>query len=285
MHSHEFEPSAVAQPDLFELIEAAHCVVSAFVWCFRTNTRERNFEMCWSKAKSLGVDFMEMNHIAIMMDGNGRWAKKRLLPVKAGHAAGAQALRKLAEKMNAADFKILTVFAFSTENWKRSPEEVAGLMALLRKNIQEYIDDSKKNNMRIGVIGDVLRLDDDLREKIAYLTELTKNHTGMRVNIAINYGGRDDIVRAAKKMIADGIRPAEVNEKLFSSYVDAADMPDPDLFIRTGGDFRVSNFMLWQFAYTEFYYCDKLWPDFNFDDLKKAVASFENRERRFGSRL
>ena len=227
---------------------------------------------------------MEMNHIAIMLDGNGRWAKKRLLPVKAGHAAGAQALRKLAEKMNAAGFKILTVFAFSTENWKRPAEEVTALMDLLRGYIQQYIDDSKKNSCRITVIGDTSRLDKDLQEKIAHLTELTKNHPGLRVNIAINYGGRDDIVRAAKKMIADGVRPGEVDEEKFSSYLDTGDMPDPDLFIRTGGDFRVSNFMLWQFAYTEFYYCDKLWPDFNFNDLTKAIGSFEKRDRRFGGR-
>jgi len=227
----------------------------------------------------------QMNHIAVIMDGNGRWAKERLLSTKAGHAAGIQAVRKLAGKMNVAGFKMLTVWVFSTENWKRSQEEVTDFMGLLRQFFKQYIDDSKNNNIRIGVIGDVSRLDKDLKESITKVIELTKNHTGMQVNIAVNYGGRDDIVRATKKMMADGVRPAEVDEKLFSSYLDTAGMPDPDLLIRTGGDLRLSNFMLWQLAYTEFYYCNKFWPDFEFEDLEEAIASFGKRDRRFGGRV
>jgi len=226
----------------------------------------------------------KLSHIAIMMDGNGRWAKKRFLPVKAGHAAGAQALRKLAEKMNAEGYKMLTVFAFSTENWNRSKEEVVALMDLLRKHIQDYINDSQKNTMRFAFIGDISRLDDDLQTRIAKLMELTKGHSGMHVNFAINYGGRDDIIRAAKKIIKSGAKAETVDETMFAKNHDTEGMPDPDLFIRTGGDQRVSNFMLWQFAYTEFYYSDKLWPDFKIEDLRKAVVSFENRERRFGGR-
>jgi undecaprenyl diphosphate synthase len=158
----------------------------------------------------------------------------------------------------------------------------------LRGYIKQYIDDSKKNNMRISVIGDIERLDGDIRENIGYLMDLTKNHAGMRVNIAINYGGRDDILRAARKMSADvaagSVRAEDVNEAKFAAYLDTYDLPDPDLFIRTGGDFRISNFLIWQMAYTEFYNCDKLWPDFTFDDLEAAVKSFAGRERRFGGR-
>jgi len=226
----------------------------------------------------------KMTHIAIMIDGNGRWAKVRFLPTKAGHVAGIKAVCRLAEQMNMAGFKMLTIFAFSTENWKRSQEEVSDYMELMRQFFQQYIEDSSKNEMCIRVIGDVSQLDKNLQKNIEHLTELTENNAGMVLNIAINYGGRDEIVRATKKIMADCIRPVEVDEKLLSSYLDTADMPDPDLFIRTGGDLRVSNFMLWQFAYTEFYYCSKLWPDFGFDDLKEAINSFEKRNRRFGER-
>ena len=228
------------------------------------------------------------NHIAIIMDGNGRWAKKRMLTHNAGHRAGGQALKKLILKMNENGFKTLTVFAFSSENWKRSPAEVAGLMDLMRGYIQEYIDDNEKNNIRINVIGDMSRLDDDLRRRIENLKSITRNNGGMLLNIAINYGGRDDIVRAAGTLAARAasgeIKAADIDENVFSSCLDTRGEPDPDLLIRTSGEMRISNFLLWQLAYSELYFSDKLWPDFTFDDLMTAVEKFRGRERRFGGR-
>ena len=225
-------------------------------------------------------------HVAIIMDGNGRWAKRRLLPRNAGHRAGAEALRKLSEKMNDAGFKNLTVFAFSTENWNRPDDEVRGLMSLMAENIQKYIDDSEKNNMRICVIGDLSKIDRELQDKIRYLMDLTKNNPGMRVNIAINYGGRDEIVRAVRKVARDItmglIASNNLNEAAFATYLDTADMTDPELLIRTSGEVRLSNFMLWQIPYSEIYISDKLWPDFGYNDLIKAVEFYQNRDRRFG---
>ena len=225
-------------------------------------------------------------HVAIIMDGNGRWASKRLLPRNAGHRAGAENLRKLSEAMNEGGFKNLTVYAFSTENWTRSRDEVGGLMDLMAENIQRYIDDSKKNNMRICVIGDLSRIRDDLREKIHYLMDLTEKNPGMRVNIALNYGGRDELVRAAKNMavnIRDGVLcPEDINESLFSSYLDTRELPDPEILIRTGNETRLSNFMLWQISYSELFFSPKLWPDFNYKDLTEAVSAFQSKDRRFG---
>jgi len=216
------------------------------------------------------------------MDGNRRWASKRFLTRNAGHKAGAENLRKLSERMNTDGYKYLTVYAFSTENWNRPEEEVRGLMSLLADYIQQYIDDSKKNNMRIKVIGDISRLEQELREKIIYLTDLTKNHAGMTVTIAINYGGRDEIVRAVRKIIDKGIKSADVDEKCFSSNLDTCNIPDPDIIIRTGGEARLSNFLPWQLSYAEFITSPKLWPDFKYEDLTEAVKNFEKRDRRFG---
>ena len=228
-------------------------------------------------------------HIAIIMDGNGRWAKKRLLPHNAGHSAGAQALRRLAPEAEKLGVKYLTVYAFSTENWKRPKEEVDGLMRLLRENIQQYIDDTKKNNMRISVIGDPGRLEPDLRQKIRELETMTAYKSGLRVVIAINYGGRDEITRAARlaaKKISNGeISIEDLNEESFAGLLDTAGIPDPELLIKTGGEMRLSNFMLWQLAYSEIYVLDKFWPDFTIKDMSKAVEWFNGRERRFGSRL
>jgi undecaprenyl diphosphate synthase len=222
------------------------------------------------------------------MDGNGRWAKSRFLNKAAGHRAGAQALRRLAVEAEKIGVKILTVYAFSTENWRRPKDEVDTLMDLIHDYIQQYIDDSKKNDMRIRMIGDLSRLSAELRRKIDDLLEMTKDKKGMSVVIALNYGGRDDIVRAARKLAADvkGGRKTlnEVDEKLFASYLDTADMPDPDLLIRTSGEMRISNFLLWQTAYTEIYYCDKLWPDFTIKDLEKAIGQYQQRNRRYGGR-
>ncbi|MCL2708602.1 MAG: isoprenyl transferase [Defluviitaleaceae bacterium] len=231
---------------------------------------------------------MTPRHVAVIMDGNGRWAAKRLLPKTAGHKAGAQALKKLAPEVERLGIKHLTVYAFSTENWNRPADEVDGLMKLLREYIRQYIEDSEKNEMRINVIGDEARLDRDLRDGIAELTELTKNKQGLCVNIALNYGGRDEITRAAKKLagrVAAGeLAIGDIDEEKFASSLDTAGTPDPELLIKTGGEMRLSNFLLWQLAYSEIYVLDKYWPDFEINDFNRALEWFNGRERRFGSR-
>jgi len=227
-------------------------------------------------------------HVAIIMDGNGRWAKKFLMKRAAGHRAGAQALRRLVERMNAEGFKMLTVYAFSTENWKRDDEEVSYLMGLIHEYIQQYINDAKKNNVRMQTIGDLSRLEPALQEKIAQLTRMTANYDGLTLNIAINYGGRDEIIRAASsfaKDVAGGKASTNnLDEVAFSRYLDTANMPDPDIIIRTSGEMRLSNFLLWQAAYAEFLPMDVLWPDFKIDHMYQAVAQFQRRDRRFGGR-
>ena len=227
-------------------------------------------------------------HVAIIMDGNGRWAKKFLMKRGAGHRAGATALRRLVERMNADGFKILTVYAFSTENWKRGDEEVSYLMGLMHEYIQQYINDAKKNNVRMRVIGDVARLEPSLRDKIAHLTELTVNNDGLLLNIALNYGGRDEIVRAAARLAEDarhgGLDPGKIDEEGFAKYLDTGGQPDPEIIIRTGGEMRLSNFLLWQAAYSEFFALDILWPDFKIDHLYEVLTHFRERARRFGGR-
>jgi len=227
-------------------------------------------------------------HIAIIMDGNGRWAKKRFLNKAAGHRAGAQALRRLATAAEKLGVKYLTVYAFSTENWTRPKDEVDTLMNLIHDYIQQYIDDSKKNDMRISIIGDLAKLSDDLQRKIADLQQMTQEKKGLQVIIALNYGGRDDIVRAAHALAADvksgRTKLDEINESLFANYLDTVNLPDPDLLIRTSGEMRVSNFLIWQTAYTEMYFCDKLWPDFTIKDLELAIGQYNRRDRRYGGR-
>ncbi|MDR1638656.1 MAG: isoprenyl transferase [Clostridiales bacterium] len=231
---------------------------------------------------------MVPKHVAIIMDGNGRWAKARLLGKAAGHRAGAQALRKLATEAEKIGVKFLTVYAFSTENWKRPQDEIDSLMNLLRDYIQQYIDDSKKNEMRISTIGDLSKLEPDLREKIRDLESMTLAKKGMRVIIALNYGGRDDIVRAARKAalaVASGkLGSNGLTEESFGQFLDTSDVPDPDLLIRTSGEMRMSNFLLWQTAYSEMYFTKKLWPDFNISDLNDAIEQYRSRDRRFGAR-
>jgi undecaprenyl diphosphate synthase len=227
-------------------------------------------------------------HIAVIMDGNGRWAQKRLLSHNAGHKAGAQALRKLAPGVEKLGVKYLTVYAFSTENWTRPAEEVNGLMRLMRDYIQQYIDDTKKNDMRISVIGDMGRLEPDLRYKIADLEAMTASKPGLHVNIAINYGGRDEITRAAKRLARKvqkaELSPEDIDESQFAAQLDTAAIPYPDLLVKTGGEMRLSNFMLWQLAYTEIYVLDKFWPDFTLKDMENAIEWYNGRERRFGAR-
>jgi len=227
-------------------------------------------------------------HIGIIMDGNGRWAKKFLMKRVAGHRAGATALRRLTERMSQDGFKMLTVYAFSTENWKREDEEVSYLMGLMHEYIQQYINDAKKNNVKMTVIGDMSRLEPSLRVKIAQLKELTENNDGLMLCIALNYSGRDEITRAARKIAREAaagrLMPDDIDENTFAANLDTANLPDPDLIIRTSGEMRLSNFLLWQAAYSEFFSMDVLWPDFKIEHLYKAVAQYQNRERRFGGR-
>ena len=234
---------------------------------------------------------MEMQapqHVAIIMDGNGRWAKKRFLPRKAGHSAGAKTVEDCCEWAWDLGIKYLTVYAFSTENWTRSDEEVAYLMDLLRDYMKNCLARSRKNNMRVRVIGDKSRLDEDLRQSIANLEQESASFTGLNFQVAINYGGRDDLTRAVKSIasrVSDkSINIEDIDEKMISGCLDTGDIPDPDLLIRTSGELRLSNFMLWQMAYTEFYFTDILWPDFSKKDLIKAIEYYNQRDRRFGGR-
>lgn len=235
------------------------------------------------------IDYSNIpKHIGIIMDGNGRWAKKRFLGKANGHRAGAKTLKKLNADAEDIGIKYLTVYAFSTENWKRSESEVESLMKLLREYVQQYIDDSENNNMKISSIGDITRLDKVLQEKILYLSEITKDKTGLNIIIALNYGGRDEIIRATKKMFEELIRTNtnvnNINEDIFEKYLDTYKTPDPELIIRTSGEIRLSNFLLWQSAYSEFYFSDKLWPDFKKSDLLDAILSYQQRKRNFGGR-
>lgn len=225
-------------------------------------------------------------HVAIILDGNGRWAKKRKLPRTAGHVAGAKTLEKICDSAHELGIKYLTVYAFSTENWKRPVEEVTALTNLLRQYLKDGIKKSNKRNMRVSVIGDMEPLDDDLKEAIFALEEGTKNNTGIHFVVALNYGSRDEILRATKKMYKDiesgKLLLNNLNENSIRSYLDTADLPDPDLMIRTSGEIRLSNYLLWQLAYTEFYFTDVLWPDFNKEELVKAIEYYNSKDRRFG---
>ena len=226
------------------------------------------------------------NHVAIILDGNGRWAKKRLMPRNYGHMQGARVVEQICEDADSIGIKYLTVYAFSTENWNRSQDEVDALMKLLRNYLKDCIKRANNNNMRVRVIGEKSRLNDDIRSKIEELEECSENNTGLNFTIALNYGSRDEIARAVKKMardVEDGkISSDDVDESLISEYLDTKGIPDPDLLIRTSGEERLSNFLLWQLAYTEFYFTDVLWPDFNKNELVKAVEKYSSRDRRFG---
>ncbi|MCF0120109.1 MAG: di-trans,poly-cis-decaprenylcistransferase, partial [Oscillospiraceae bacterium] len=222
-------------------------------------------------------------HIAIIMDGNGRWAQKRLLPRKAGHAVGAEVFRKIATYCRDLGVEYFTVYAFSTENWKRPPEEVEAIMALLEKYLYEAIEKMEADRVRLKVLGDTSVLSPKLRELIGETDELSKNIDGMQANICINYGGRDEIIRAARAY-AELYREtgAELTEEVFSSLLYTRDIPDPDLVIRPSGELRLSNFLPWQSAYSELYFTDVLWPDFDERELDKAILSYQSRDRRFG---
>lgn len=225
-------------------------------------------------------------HVAIILDGNGRWAKAKGLPRTAGHVQGARTVEDICEIAWHMGIHYLTVYAFSTENWKRPQDEVDTLMNLLRSYMKNCLKRAQKNNMCVRVLGDKSRLDADIREKIAALEEATRDNTGLHFQIAINYGGRDELVRAARQLAqaaADGqLAPEDINEERLAGALDTAGLPDPDLLIRTSGEQRISNYMLWQLAYTEFYFTDVPWPDFDKKELEKAVEAYQKRDRRYG---
>lgn len=232
------------------------------------------------------MDMVIPQHVAIILDGNGRWAKSKGMPRNYGHSRGAKNLEVICEDAYNMGIKYLTVYLFSTENWKRSKEEVDGLMKLFRSYTKTCIKTAAKNNMKVRVLGDPTALDEDLQESLKNLVESSKNNTGLNFQIAINYGSRDEIVRAVRKLTADcmegKISPDEITEEVFSGYLDTRGVPDPDLLIRTSGELRLSNYLMWQLAYSEFYFTDVPWPAFTKEDLRKAIEKYNGRERRFG---
>ena len=234
-------------------------------------------------------DLVIPRHVAIILDGNGRYAKAHKLPRRLGHKAGCETLEQIVEDAARLGIGYLTVYAFSTENWKRSEEEVGSLMSLFRYYLKKLVKVAMENNVKVVSIGDTSRFDEDIREKLGDTIKQTSANTGMVFAVAINYGARDEIKRCVKKLAAKAaqglISPEDITEEMISRELDTADIPDPDLLIRTAGEQRLSNFLLWQSAYTEFYYTDVLWPDFHRPQLIEAIESYNKRERRFGGRL
>ena len=225
-------------------------------------------------------------HIAIILDGNGRWAKKRGMPRNFGHLQGAKNVEQICSDAYDLGVKYLTVYTFSTENWKRSVEEVNGIMNILRQYLNSFKTHVKREKLTVRVIGDRSRLDDDINELIDELWEMSKDHKGLTLTLALNYGGRDEITRAVRKL-ADQVKegallPEQIDEAAISKELDTYYMPDPDLLIRTSGELRLSNYLLWQLAYTEFYFTDVLWPDFDKKELEKAIEYYNGRDRRYG---
>ena len=225
-------------------------------------------------------------HVAIILDGNGRWAKSKGMPRNYGHAQGSKNVERICEEAWRLGIKYLTVYAFSTENWNRPQDEVDALMNLLRRYMKTCLTTAAKNDMKVRVIGDITRLDEDIRTRILELEEATKNNGGLNFQIAINYGSRDELVRGIRKLAQDCVdnkqNPAEITEAVIERYLDTHDIPDPDLLIRTSGEQRLSNFLLWQLAYTEFYFTDVHWPAFTKEELIKAIEQYNKRDRRFG---
>ncbi|MCI5479875.1 MAG: isoprenyl transferase [Lachnospiraceae bacterium] len=225
-------------------------------------------------------------HVAIILDGNGRWAKSKGMPRNYGHAQGSKNVERICEDAYKMGIKYLTVYAFSTENWSRPESEVSALMTLLRNYMKTCLKTAEKNRMKVRVIGDKTRLDEDIRIRIAELEEASKNNDGLNFTIAINYGSRDEITRGMRRMaqdIKDGkLDPSDITESSIEGYLDTAGIPDPDLLIRTSGELRLSNFLLWQLAYTEFYFTETPWPDFTKEELEKAIEKYNSRDRRYG---
>lgn len=226
-------------------------------------------------------------HVAIIMDGNGRWAKKRGLPRIFGHKAGVEAVREIIKTCGDIGVKYLTLYVFSKENWKRPYEEVKSLMFLIKILVKKEIEELNKNNVRLKVIGDIEDLPSDVQEALRYALERTKNNKGLVLTLAISYGGRAEIIKAIKKILIDfekgNLHFEDVDEEFFRNYLYDPELPDPDLIIRTSGELRISNFLLWQSAYSEFYFTKTLWPDFRRNEFLKAVEDYSKRSRRFGA--
>ncbi|WP_024614715.1 isoprenyl transferase [Clostridium sp. Ade.TY] len=225
-------------------------------------------------------------HIAIIMDGNGRWAKKRKLPRTMGHKAGVETIRRVLKEADKLGVKYMTLYAFSTENWKRPKDEVNALMKLLIQYLRQEINELHKNGVKINVLGDISKLPLECQKEINSSVVKTENNTGITMNIALNYGGRDEIIRATKLIVEDilsgKIKKEDIDDNIFEEHLYTKGIPDPDIIIRPSGEQRLSNFLLWQCAYSEFWYSDICWPDFKEEDLRKAIYDFQNRDRRFG---
>ena len=240
------------------------------------------------RKRSVELDMTSMpEHIAFIMDGNGRWAKKRGMPRLVGHNAGTETLKKIVKESKRLGIKYVTFYAFSTENWKRPNEEVDGLMNILVKFIKSEIDEIHKNDIKVNILGDLERLPNYAKEQVNYALNLTQNNQSMQFNIALNYGGRDEILYAVKQIAYDvkvnALNIEDIDENIFSSYLYTKGMPDPDLLIRTSGEVRLSNFLLWQLAYSEFTFDSRYWPDFDEGAYQKAIYEYQNRNRRFGA--
>ena len=245
------------------------------------------FVMIWKGKCKMAQSGLKMpNHVAIILDGNGRWAKSKGMPRNYGHVQGAKTVEVICEEAYRLGISYLTVYAFSTENWNRPKDEVDALMKLLRNYMKTCLATAKKNRMCVRVIGDKTGLDEDIRNRIAQLEESTRQNDGLHFQIALNYGGRDEIIRAIRRMALKisegGLRADEITESYFSDMLDTAGLPEPDLLIRTCGEQRISNFLLWQLAYTEFYFTDVAWPDFTKEELLRAVEAYNHRDRRYG---
>lgn len=245
-------------------------------------TKGNNLESTAEKDIKNIVKTTNLQHIAIIMDGNRRWAKEKFLPSAMGHQKGVDSLRNTMRLFDEFGIKYLTVYAFSTENWNRKKEEVEFLMGLLAKTLLNELDDMHKENVKITFLGDISKLNKNLIEIVEKAQEKTRNNTGVNLNIAFNYGSRDEIVNAVKSIVEEGLSPDEITEQTITDRLYTKNIPDPDLLIRTGGEKRISNYLLWQLAYSEIYVTDAFWPEFGKEELIKAVLEFEKRNRRFG---
>ena len=253
----------------------------------------RNIFKSHKKVTSLNNDDLQLDmgnipkHIAIIMDGNGRWAKAKNLPRALGHKAGVETIRRIIKEADRLGVKYMTLYAFSTENWKRPKDEVSTLMKLLVQYLKEEISELHDKGVVINVLGDSSKLPKECIDEIQKAKEITKDNTGIVMNVALNYGGRDEIIRATKaiaEMVASGeIKPSDIDDKMFENHLYTKGMPDPDIIIRPSGEQRLSNFLLWQCAYSEFWYSNINWPDFTEVDLRRAIYDFQNRDRRFGA--
>ncbi|MGB9300363.1 MAG: polyprenyl diphosphate synthase [Anaerolineae bacterium] len=222
------------------------------------------------------------HHIGIIMDGNGRWAEEHGLPRLEGHRAGTENIRRVLQACGECGIKVVTIYAFSTENWYRPTDEVRGLIGILERVLESEVENFHREGVKLRHIGDLEGLSDRLRKAVLDAIELTKNNDRLTLNVAFNYGGRAEIVRGVRRMLEDGVRPEDISEELFSHYLYTEGLPDPDLIIRTGGEMRLSNFLIWQSAYAEYYSTATYWPDFDKEELTKALRAYAQRERRFG---